>query len=161
MARTVALRAQHAAAERLFDEIFDLIRAYRGDGDAYAMALKLARLTAILRTHFVMEDELLYPRIIASDHREAAVMARVFQSELGHLSDQFERFVERWSSSMAIAASIEQFEYEAGMLFAALRDRIRRENDELYPLADQIEQVRVSAPFPAAPPPPSWQSFAK
>ena len=160
MARTSALRAQHAAAEQLFDEIFDLIRSYRDDRDAYRLSLKLARLTAVLRTHFVMEDELLYPRIIASDHREAAVMARVFQSELGHLSDQFERFVERWSLSDAIAASLDQFEYEAGMLFAAIRDRIRRENDELFPLADQIEDRRNLAPPPPVPVP-SWQMFAK
>ena len=74
----------------------------------------------------------------------------MFRNELVHIAAQFERFVERWSSSDAIAGALRQFEYEAGMLFAALRDRIDREQRDLYPLAEQVGAPRNGAAFGAA-----------
>ena len=150
MARTAALRAQHDAAEEMIDRIFDGIAVYRDERDAYPLSLKLARLAGILRTHFAMEDQILYPLMIESDHRAAAMMARVFRNELGHLGGQFERFIERWASSIAIAGALRQFEYEAGMLFAAVRDRIHRENRDLYPLAEEVSRRR-DGPSPRVP----------
>lgn len=149
MARTSNLRAQHDAVEVMIDQIFADIDHYRSDKDAFPLTLKLARLAGILRTHFALEDEILYPSMIESDHREAAVTARVFRTEHGNLASQFERFIDRWSKSAAIAASLRQFEFEAGMLFATLRDRIDRENRELYPLAEQIDAVRDPGILPA------------
>ena len=140
MARTAALRAQHDAAEEMIDRIFDGIAVYRDERDAYPLSLKLARLAGILRTHFAMEDQILYPLMIESDHRAAAMMARVFRNELGHLGGQFERFIERWASSIAIAGALRQFEYEAGMLFAAVRDRIHREGFRYY-AEDLVKKV--------------------
>src|SRR5687767_1936473 len=142
MARTTTLRAQHAAAEAMIDQIYTDIDQYRSDRDAFPLTLKLARLAGILRTHFAMEDELLYPLMIESDQREAALTARVFRNELVHIGAQFERFIERWSNSAAIASALRQFEFEAGMLFAALRDRIDREQRDLYPLADKVTALR-------------------
>src|SRR5687768_12137537 len=106
MARTTTLRAQHAAAEAMIDQIYSDIEHYRSDRDALPLTLKLARLAGILRTHFPMEDEVLYPSMIESDQREAALTARVFRNELVHIAAQFERFVERWSSSDAIAGAL-------------------------------------------------------
>jgi iron-sulfur cluster repair protein YtfE (RIC family) len=150
MARTSNLRAQHDAVEVMIDQIFADIEHYRSDKDAFPLTLKLARLAGILRTHFALEEEILYPSMIESDHREAAVMARVFRTDHGNLAAQFERFVDRWSKSAAIGASLRQFEFEAGMLFATLRERIDRENRELYPLAEAINAVRDPAILPAA-----------
>jgi hypothetical protein len=141
MARTTALRAQHVAAEAMLADLFDCIEAYGGDSDAYPLSLKLARLAGTLRTHFAMEDQILYPYMIASDHHQAAVMARVFRSEIGHIGAQFDHFIDRWLSSDAIAASFGQFSYEAGMLFGAIRERMVREDRDLFPLADALAKA--------------------
>ena len=150
MARTSALRAQHDAAEEMIARIFEGIEAYRDERDAYPLSLKLARLAGILRTHFAMETQILYPQMIGSDHRAAAMMARVFRSELDHLGGQLDRFIERWASSEAIAGAPRQFEYEAGMLFASISDRIHRENRDLYPLAEEVA-LRRDGPSPRLP----------
>jgi HAMP domain-containing protein len=121
----------------MIDQIFRDIAHYRSDADAFPLSLKLARLAGILRTHFALEDELLYPSMIESDHREAALMARVYRDEVGHLATRFERFIDRWSRSDSIAGARRQFRFEAGMLFAALRDRMDRENRDLFPLAEE------------------------
>jgi hemerythrin-like domain-containing protein len=149
MARTNSLRAQHDAVEAMIDQIFAGIEHYRSDRDAFPLTMKLARLAGTLRTHFALEEEILYPSMIASDHREAAVMARVFRTDHSQLASQFERFVDRWSRSDAIAASLRQFEYEAGMLFAALRERIDKENRELYPLAEEALALKNAALAPS------------
>jgi len=141
MTRTASLRAQYRAADSMIEEIFSAIDDYEGDGDAYPLSMRLARLAGILRTNFAMEEQALYPRMLTADHREAAIIARVFQSELGHLSARFDRFMERWGSSAAIAASPAQLEFEAGMMFAAIRDRVQRANRELYPVADVVSTL--------------------
>lgn len=151
MARTSGLRAQHDAVEALIDQIFTDIEQYRSGKDAFPLTMKLARLAGTLRTHFALEDEILYPSMIESDHRQAAVMARVFRTGHSHLASQFERFVDRWSTSAAIAASMRQFEFEAGMLFAALRERIDKENRELYPLADEALALKNVSLAPSLP----------
>lgn len=140
MARTSTLRAQHDHAERLFDELFERIDRFDAaaeGADAYSLSLCLAKIAGVLRTHFAIEGQVLYPMLIASEHREMAVVARVFEREIGSLADQFERFLQRWGRSAEIAGAIPQFRYECDMMFAALRDRIARENRELYPLADR------------------------
>ena len=157
MTRTASLRAQFQAAEDMFDEIFAGIVEYKGDEDAFPLSLKLARLAGILRTGFAIESHALYPPLLASDHRQAAIIGRIFYNELHQLSARFDRFVERWSSSTAIAASLGQFEYEAGMMFAAIRDRVHRANRELYPVVDVVAKLgdlRVQAAgrrYPRAP----------
>jgi hypothetical protein len=137
MSLTFFLRAQHHAAEHLLDELSADLARYRCDADAYPLSLKLARLAGTLRTHFAIEAEALYPPMIESSHREAALMARIYRNEIVHLAARFDRFVERWSDAAAIAAARRQFRFEAGMLFAALRDRLHRENRDLFPLADE------------------------
>ena len=140
MARTSILRAQHDHAERLFDELFERLDRFDAAAEVPTLIRCLCawpRSPGILRTHFAIEDRVLYPTLIASENREVAVVARVFEREIGNLADQFERFLHRWGRSAEIAAAIPQFRYECDMMFSALRDRIGRENRELYPIADR------------------------
>ena len=155
MARTSTLRAQHDHAEKLFDELFERIDRFDAaaeGADAYSLSLCLAKIAGVLRTHFAIEDQVLYPMLIASESREVAVVARVFEREIGSLGDQFERFLQRWGRSAEIATAIPQFRYECDMMFAALRDRIARENRELYPLADRENAELLQRAVTAIPP---------
>lgn len=138
MTRTASLRAQYRTAEQIIADIVASIDQYAAHPDCYALSLKLARLSAILRTNFAVEEQALYPPMLASDDREAAILARLFQSELGRLRVRFDRFVDRWSSSSSLSEAPNQFEFEAGMMFAAIRDRIHRVNRDLYPIADAV-----------------------
>jgi hypothetical protein len=137
MSLTFFLRAQHHAAEHLLDELSADLARYRSDADAYPLSLKLARLAGALRTHFAVEAEALYPAMIESSHREAALMAHIYRDEIAHLAARFDGFIHRWSDTSAIAAAQRQFRFEAGMLFAALRDRFHREDRDLFPLAEE------------------------
>lgn len=158
MAFTALLRAQHDSAEALFDELSADLARLRSDADAYPLSLKLARLAGRLRAHFAIEAEALYPPMIESGHREAALMARIYRSEIAHLAARFDRFVERWSDVDAIAAARRQFRFEAGMLFAALRDRFHREDRDLFPLADKAGAGKAA--LGVAPPPTAFSALS-
>lgn len=155
------MRAQHDRAEELFDELFERIdRSVAaganggGPADAYPLSLCLAKIAGVLRTHFAIEDKVLYPALIESQDRQVAVTARVFQREMGHLAEQFERFLQRWGRSAEIAAAIPQFRFECDMMFSAIRERIGRKNRDLYPLADRESAEgpqRAAEPVPPRP----------
>lgn len=137
MAKTTILRAQLDEAEALFDTVLAAIDRYRGTEDSGDLGMKLARLAELMRLQFALERETLYPRMATSGVREAEIMARLFQRELDPLARMNERFIQRWSSSRAVAGAFEQFRYEADMLVAALRERNRRLKRDILPLADR------------------------
>lgn len=140
MARTTMLRAQIDAAEAMLDRILIAIDAYRGDASAYPLSLDLARLASVLRIHTSLGDRFLYPFMIASGQPETVAIARLFQSEIGHLGKRFDRFMQRWSTSSAIASGVQQFRCDAEVMFGALRQRLRREVRDLFPLADALAE---------------------
>ncbi len=145
MKRTIEnLRQQHDAAEQIAAGIMSLVRSYRDEYDAAAIARLIGKLNALLRVHFAYEDTILYPSLIRSGDGEAAALALKFLEETGSLAPQFEEFVRRWSGPSIIAAMFDVFREEATRLFAALGARIERENDLLYPLAERVGRRRAA-----------------
>lgn len=143
MVRTANLRRQHDAALTIACEILDVIERMDdapSHEDAYAATLLLAKLTGLLRIHFAQEDQLLYPSLMAEARGGVAAVARSFFEEMGQIGPAFAAFSEKWRAQGAIAAEPALFRGESRALLAALADRIRRENDELYPLADKLHE---------------------
>jgi iron-sulfur cluster repair protein YtfE (RIC family) len=143
-ARIDSLRQQHAAAEDMASAILALIASYRDEYDAIPIARQLGKLNALLRVHLAYEDTVLYPELTRSGDGKTAALANRFAEETGAIAPQFEDFVRRWSGPTVINAMFDLFEEEATMLFAALAARIERENDLLYPLAEQVTQLRAA-----------------
>lgn len=144
MDQTTPLRHQHrvivASIARLAGMIDDASAA-----DALAIGLGLERLTALLRVHLRQEDECLYPQLLGSGDPQVVEAARAFQSEVGELWQQYEGFVQRWPSHRVIAADFDQFKGECGMIFAAIDDRCRREDAQLFPVVEASPPARRRA----------------
>lgn len=150
MARTAHLRRQHDSALELVGELSVLIAERPGiaeTGGAFRAAMLLARLSGLLRIHFAQEDRHLYPGMMASGQGGGAETARRFFEEMGHIGGAYTAYTAKWAMSQAIQADADEFRRESTALFAALADRIARENDELYPLADAMfeESQRAGA----------------
>ncbi|MBA3666665.1 MAG: hemerythrin domain-containing protein [Sphingomonas sp.] len=146
MARTDPLRHQHGLAAQIVSRIIDKIDHYSGPDDAYRISLDLSKLLGLLRTHLAQEDVHFYPAMIQSGDPQAGAAALSIAMEMGDLAERFERFAARWSSSAVIAARFDRFRYDALTIFAKLEARIRRENEELYPLADRLaDALRTAA----------------
>ena len=124
--------------------ILSLVSSYRDEYDAIPIARLIGKLNVLLRVHLAYEDTVLYPLMMRSGDGEAAALAHLFAEETGAIAPQFEDFVRRWSGPTAIDAMFDAFREEATTLLAALAARIERENDLLYPLAEQVTQQKAA-----------------
>jgi hypothetical protein len=139
------LRRQHDAAEQIVANIAKLSRSEIDAAAAYQIGLALTKLTGVLRIHFAQEDRSLYPSLMASPDPRVSDIAKQFQREMGGLAPIYEAFADRWKLSSAILADVDGFRRESRSVFTALADRIRRENEELYPLAESPNASRAAA----------------
>ena len=145
MTRNMAsMRRQHDALTEILLRLVNMVDRYRGGPDAYPIAVQLARLVSLLRSHLASEDEWLYPAMVAAHEPGAAALAFGFRAEMGGLASKLEEFERLWSSSSAIAASFDAFRSDARILFVAIDERIAREDAELYPAADRLGIGQVS-----------------
>ena len=62
----------------------------------------------------------------------------MYQTEMGDLSGVFKTYIEKWLAPENIKSDKGGFVAETQVLFEALSDRIRRENEILYPVADRL-----------------------
>ena len=132
------LRQQHQAAMELAGSLIDQIERYSEGDDAFRLSLTLARLVAVLRLHLAHEDDRLYPLLHQSDDADARRMALEFSAEMGGLAQSLEDYLSRWGTSAAIAAAFDRFRDETMRVLHLLSVRVRREEDELYPRAEQV-----------------------
>lgn len=141
MPRTAHLRRQHDHALEIVGQLDTLMAERPGIEDsegAFRASMLLARLSGLLRIHFAQEDRHLYPGMMASGRGGGAETARRFFEEMGHIGGAYAAYAAKWSMSQSIHGDTAGFRRESAALFAALGDRIARENAELYPLADAM-----------------------
>jgi hypothetical protein len=112
----------------------------------------LATFSGRLRVHAAMEQQALYPRLLASPNAEVAAKAKVLLDEVGELYDVFFGHLGRWNDAASIKADPQTFCRDTMAILHRLRQRMKRENDELYPLVDRAESI---APGERAAPAPS------
>ena len=98
------------------------------------------RLTTKLIAHLKDEDWLLYPRLLESEDPHIASTAQAFVEEMGGLAKAFTAYVESWDA-FRIEREWPQYKTETAGIIAALRCRITRENRELYPLLERLDQA--------------------
>lgn len=140
MTKTSILRRQHDAAIDLMGQvqaIADRLNVRPSREDARLLNMSLTKLDELLRIHFAQEDWVLYPALMASGQSEVAEVAQRFFAEIGHIGLLFAEFADHWSTD-AIMADMQCFQSDLSALFEALADRIARENEHLYPLADGL-----------------------
>lgn len=108
----------------------------------------LAAFSGRLRIHAAMEQDALYPRLLASSDPAVASRARSLLEEVGVIYQLFFDFLARYGDGARIARDPEGFSRGALFVLHRLSMRMKRENDELYPMVDALD------PSPAGAPPP-------
>ncbi len=98
----------------------------------------LAEFSGRLRVHAAMEQEALYPRLLASSDARVSRKAQELLDEVGDLYNAFFSHLRRWPDAASIQADPEGFCRDTMQLLHRLRLRMKRENDELYPLVEQL-----------------------
>ncbi len=104
--------------------------------EAPAIRAALSTMAGKLLMHLALEDKSLYPRLIASTNAKARAVAQAFFAQHGGLEKALKAFDERWRDAATIQAKAGDFVTETKALFGVLQERVRREEAELYPLAE-------------------------
>ncbi|HEY4121665.1 MAG TPA: hemerythrin domain-containing protein [Byssovorax sp.] len=99
----------------------------------------LASFSGRLRVHAAMEQQALYPRLLASSDATVAAKARSLLDEIGGIYDGFYAYLAAWSRPNALEADVEGFCRETMRQLFQLGARMKREDDELYPLVDALD----------------------
>ena len=90
-------------------------------------------LASRLNFHLSMEDKFLYPKAALSTDSTLRELAQKMQTEMSGLSEEFVRYVKKWTPS-EISSHSNEFLDHSKRVIAALKDRIHREETQFYPL---------------------------
>jgi len=131
---TSRFRRQHRDLSHKASELTKL--AMTPGTDATVILRSLRRFIGALRVHSTMETEALYPVLLMHDDASIRDRASELYDELGPLYSLMEDFVLRWPDAPSIDARRIRFRIELTRVLAKLGWRMRKENKELYPMAD-------------------------
>ena len=96
----------------------------------------LARFRGLLTVHAAMENDALYPRLLAHADAEVRAKAKTLLDDVGSIYDGIHEHGRRWSDGAIIQRDAASFVRETLEMLKTLGRRMARENKELYPLAD-------------------------
>lgn len=136
MSKTATYRQHHeelrAIAARI-DAVLDLGAITVSPDEAAAVVRDLFGKFSV---HLAIEDKSLYPRAKAAGNPRLLAVASRFEAEMGDLGKRFDAYRQSWPGPLAIGRDPARFARETRAVLAALRERVGREETELYDLID-------------------------
>lgn len=139
MARTDRFRQQHNDLLGIAAQLQNLLDPTALAADASAARTTLSRFIGSLNMHISIEDNVLYPELAAHKDAAVAAIAKKFSVEMKSTAGTVGAYNSKWSTASLIKADPAGFIRDTKGIIAALADRIKRENSELYAAADKIE----------------------
>jgi hypothetical protein len=121
-------RNQHTIIRARLADVID--RAAVGNG--YDLSVLFERLALALRSHLLMEDNVVYPAMMASRDVSLRERATRLRESGGDQSDRFEELYAKWGERKLIDADVPAFLRDLEALAVGLRERMDAEDAELY-----------------------------
>ena len=138
---------QHAELIDLAKELLKQLDTRTLARDARPARRALAAFSGRLRVHAAMEQDALYPRLLSSTDQQVAGKAQALLAEVGDIYQSFFEHLARFPDAPSIEREPEHFSRETMQFLHRLRLRMKRENDELYPLVEALfDQAGTSRP---------------
>ena len=131
---------QHGDIKRRIAELRDLARA-GADTHAEAIAQGIVAMSALIKLHLAVEDQVLYPALQADRQSDLARLARHYQSDMVPIAAAYDAFARRWNTSQSVRADEQGFRDDANLVLRKLHERMLREDREFYP---QIEAQELA-----------------
>lgn len=128
------LSAEHAQLDALATEMLTVIAAAKQPPTELS-ALRW-RMNHLLMVHLAKEDQYLYPHLQTNGAPRAASLAKRFSQEMGGLAAAYLSYTSQWTAQR-MAEDWPGFIADTRKIILALRQRILREERDLYPLIDE------------------------
>ncbi len=136
MLETDTYRRQHDDLLDLMEQISVILSKARFRKELSKLHSLLNQLNGRFSVHLAMEDESLYPSLQEHPDEMVRTVAGHFMGEMGGLFDKFKRYMNTWKLSNSIINDQMEFIRQTERLMDMIKNRIERENSELYPLAE-------------------------
>ncbi len=128
----------------IFAVVRDLAREIEEGAGAAPLSVHLGKLDSLLTPHLAIEDEQIYPLLLASDDAGQRIMAEEAIYAFASVASDWSTFVATWSEA-AIAADRPGFVIGLQALLDTLQQRVKAENEILYPMALRAAHIRLRA----------------
>ena len=141
-APTENFRRQHEELAAMGSEILQQLILPPEEIVAHAGELRraMARFAGKLTVHASMENEALYPRLLAHHDEAVREKAGTLFREVKNQYGAFAVYTKRWPTTASIEGDPQTFARDTKKVLMTLWMRMQRENDELYPLVDSAPQ---------------------
>lgn len=142
MMRRMGMRKfeQMVDAHKNIYEVIGEIEGHLGDieNTGAQVAKSISRLAGMLKIHLGNEDRFLYPAMKGSADASLQKKASDFQNEMGGLSEDFMRFKDNYNTQLKIAKDTESAKKDIDKMCKSIIERMKREDNDLYPLAKKV-----------------------
>jgi len=129
-----SLYNDHASILQQVKQLRELVsQGIPNNAEAISHALHLV--TADIRLHLNIEDTNVYPALLKHSDPTVKELASKYQMDMGQLIVVYQNFANKYASAKLIKEDCEGFRSDANMVFQALFERIKAENQNLYPTA--------------------------
>lgn len=98
------------------------------------LATQLEEIAGLVNSHLRIEDSEIYPFLLQSRDTDVSHAAELFRTQMGGLAQDFAVFARKYAYPGSITAAGAAFSEEARTMFSKLRERMQREESDLYPL---------------------------
>ena len=115
-------------------ELANMIRAGKLPDNTSKAARTVKRLLLEIVSHLNVEDQKIYPMMQNHEDSHVRSIGAHFQDEMGKMAPAVVAWGEKWAAQGTISDDPDGFINETRGLFKVLKNRIDREETELYPL---------------------------
>lgn len=126
------LERQHSEIEEALLTINQTISNNNIDKDATKIAKEISILSGKLRVHLTTEDSSMYPYLLETGNEQVKTLAKEFADEMGHISEAFMAYKDRFNTRTKIINNQEDFFKETKQIFKVLQERMDKEDKHLY-----------------------------
>jgi succinate dehydrogenase flavin-adding protein (antitoxin of CptAB toxin-antitoxin module) len=128
------LKRQHLAINTELDYILTPLKKEKSSMDVYEITLHINKLAGLLKMHLMDEDKFLYPNLLNCDDQGILEMTNQYINEMGSLAADYTQFKNKYNTSTKVNTNIDMFIIETNAVIDALKDRMEKEDTQLYRL---------------------------
>jgi|GEM_PF-3571882 Hemerythrin HHE cation binding domain. len=134
---TEKLRRQHEDTKQLINEISTYLTVSSLDKNSQKVRSLLSTLIGKANVHRASEDNYLYPKMLKHDSKELRAVAEKYYEGFINAKDVLSNYSTKWAAARKIAENPNEFIEDSKVIFSKISDRIDKENNELFRLADE------------------------
>jgi hemerythrin-like domain-containing protein len=129
---------EHKVILGIVSQLEDLLDAEALAANGTPAHQLVAELAGLLTEHLRVEDAVIYPSLVTHSEPSVRATAQLLAKRIGGIGRTFEAYVGAWAAGETISGDPARFVAETRGMMRALKNRIEREDRELYPLVDRF-----------------------